>query len=55
MVVLGLWFLGQLASSLGQDAAEAGVAFRAHIGGFVAGLVLVRFFLSGRSRPRRMR
>jgi membrane associated rhomboid family serine protease len=53
--VLGLWFLGQLASSLGQDAAEAGVAFRAHIGGFIAGIVLLRFFLKDSSRRRRIR
>lgn len=55
MFVLGLWFIGQLASSFGQDAAEAGVAFRAHIGGFVAGVVLVRFFLSDGRRHRRAR
>lgn len=54
MFVLGLWFLGQLVSSLGQGA-EAGVAFRAHIGGFLAGVVLVRFFISSGSRTRRLR
>jgi membrane associated rhomboid family serine protease len=43
--VLGLWFLLQLLSgsmSGGQDA--GGVAFWAHIGGFAAGLILVRLF-----------
>ena len=42
-VVLGMWILLQLFSgvlSLGMDA-TGGVAFFAHIGGFVAGLVLV--------------
>jgi membrane associated rhomboid family serine protease len=37
---LGIWFLMQFFSgigSLGADAAEGGVAFWAHIGGFVAG------------------
>lgn len=53
IVVLGLWFLGQLLSSLGQDAAAAGIAFRAHIGGFAAGILLVRFFI--RARPERRR
>jgi membrane associated rhomboid family serine protease len=39
---LGIWFLGQLlygAASVGEHG--AGVAFMAHVGGFVAGLVLL--------------
>ncbi len=47
-----IWFILQLlygVSSLGQDG--AGVAFWAHIGGFVAGLLLVRLFVPQR-RPR---
>jgi membrane associated rhomboid family serine protease len=43
--VLGLWFVIQLVSSLMAPAGEGGVAFRAHLGGFIAGLVLVRIFL----------
>jgi rhomboid family protein len=43
-IVLGLWFLAQLASSIASDAG-AGVAFRAHVGGFLAGVLLFRFFL----------
>jgi membrane associated rhomboid family serine protease len=39
-----------LLSSLAQ-AWEAGIAFRAHIGGFIAGLLLIRMF--ARSRPSR--
>jgi membrane associated rhomboid family serine protease len=42
--VLGIWFLGQLISSLAMSGGGAGVAFRAHLGGFVAGVILVRFF-----------
>ncbi len=43
-VVLGLWFLIQvLASSLPGDS-EGGIAFMAHIGGFVAGMVLLPVF-----------
>ena len=44
-IVLGLWFLMQLLSggmSLGQEG--GGVAFFAHIGGFVAGMALIPFF-----------
>ncbi|MCB2106559.1 MAG: rhomboid family intramembrane serine protease [Rhodobacteraceae bacterium] len=43
-IVLGVWFLGQLMSSAAVDASQPGVAFMAHIGGFVAGAVLVFFF-----------
>lgn len=43
-IVLGFWIIGQLMSSAGVDAGEPGVAFIAHIGGFVAGAVLVFFF-----------
>jgi len=41
--VLAVWFLMQLAMS--AFAAEGGgVAFRAHVGGFVAGMILIPFF-----------
>jgi membrane associated rhomboid family serine protease len=40
--VLGLWILLQVVSQVGTAAGEAsGVAYMAHIGGFVAGLILV--------------
>ncbi|MET0515477.1 MAG: rhomboid family intramembrane serine protease [Nitrospiraceae bacterium] len=44
-IVLGLWFVMQVFSggtSLGTTG--GGVAFFAHIGGFVAGMLLIRFF-----------
>ena len=43
-VVLGGWFVMQLLSSAQANAGEAGVAFLAHIGGFVAGAVMVFLF-----------
>jgi membrane associated rhomboid family serine protease len=46
-IVLGGWFVLQLLSGLlsfGPATAQGGVAFFAHIGGFVAGLLLVRVF-----------
>jgi membrane associated rhomboid family serine protease len=52
-VMLGLWFLIQFVSSLGalaQTEQTGGVAFMAHVGGFVAGLVLVKVFAAGRTR-----
>jgi membrane associated rhomboid family serine protease len=48
--VLGLWFFVQLLSSLMAPAGEGGVAFRAHLGGFVAGLAFTPLFLAGRRR-----
>ena len=42
--VLGLWFALQLFSSLMAPPGAAGVAFGAHIGGFVAGVALIPFF-----------
>ena len=44
LVVLGVWFLMQLFSSLMSSGQEGGVAFGAHIGGFIAGLLLVPLF-----------
>jgi membrane associated rhomboid family serine protease len=48
LVVLGLWFLIQLlygASELGQPlGGSGGVAYFAHIGGFVFGMLLIRLF-----------
>jgi len=41
MGVLGLWFLLQLANSALADPTRGGTAWMAHIGGFVAGMVLI--------------
>ena len=40
-IVLGIWFIGQLLSQASATAGQGGVAFLAHIGGFVAGVFLV--------------
>jgi len=40
-IVLGLWFGVQLLSGLVSSAADPGVAFWAHVGGFVTGLGLL--------------
>ncbi len=52
VILLGWWFLLQLlnaALTLGVYQ-QGGVAFFAHIGGFVAGVVLIRLFEIGRRR-----
>jgi membrane associated rhomboid family serine protease len=45
-----LWFAGQLARSLLIEPGEVGVAFTAHVGGFIAGAVLVRWFVRDRRK-----
>jgi len=52
IVVIGLWFLLQLFSGVGSIAANTGVAYMAHVGGFVAGMLLLLIFRP-RSEPRR--
>jgi membrane associated rhomboid family serine protease len=46
-LVLGMWFVGQLVASL-SAAQGGGVAFGAHVGGFVAGALLIRLFVRDR-------
>lgn len=50
-VAIGIWFAFQLISGLGMlggGSQQGGVAYAAHVGGFVAGLVLVKLFTLGR-------
>lgn len=52
-VAIGIWFVFQLVSGLGMlggGSQQGGVAYAAHIGGFIAGLVLIKFFDSGGKR-----
>jgi len=53
IVAIGLWFVLQLVQAFGVIAAGpqsgGGVAFMAHVGGFVAGLILVKLFTIGRN------
>jgi membrane associated rhomboid family serine protease len=47
IVALGFWILLQVISGMGMLGGEetgGGVAYAAHIGGFIAGLLLVKFF-----------
>jgi membrane associated rhomboid family serine protease len=49
---IGLWFVFQLVESLGVlgGMQTGGVAYAADIGGFIAGMVLIKIFAIGRSR-----
>jgi membrane associated rhomboid family serine protease len=52
-VAIGLWFVFQVISGLGllgPGTQKGGVAYAAHIGGFLAGLALVKVFAVGRTR-----
>jgi len=51
-LLLVLCFGLQLFSSATAQAGQGGVAFRAHIGGFIAGMVLIPFFKQRRFRLR---
>jgi membrane associated rhomboid family serine protease len=58
ILVLGLWFALQLFSSFGSLAntgpgeEQGGVAFMAHVGGFVAGFLMAFLFRGGSNNPR---
>jgi len=55
-VAIGLWFVFQLISGLGvlgSGSQAGGVAYGAHIGGFIAGLLLIKVFEIGRRPPDR--
>jgi membrane associated rhomboid family serine protease len=58
-VAVGLWFAFQLISAFGVigqgPQSGGGVAFMAHVGGFVAGVVLVKLFTRPRQTPERRR
>ena len=41
LVMLGLWFGFQIVNGLAADATQGGVAYWAHAGGFIAGMILV--------------
>jgi membrane associated rhomboid family serine protease len=50
-VSIGIWFLFQLVAGMGMlggGSQAGGVAYAAHVGGFVAGLILIKIFAAGR-------
>ena len=51
VAMLGLWFAYQLLQGAMVGSAGAGVAFWAHIGGFVAGVALIKLFERRRTIP----
>jgi membrane associated rhomboid family serine protease len=55
IIVVGMWFIFQVVDGLGYlgGGASGGVAYAAHIGGFVAGLATVKLWGVGRGVRRR--
>ena len=47
-VALGLWIVFQIVQGYFASADTGGVAYAAHIGGFIAGLILIKVFAIGR-------
>ncbi len=43
-VFLGIWFIFQFMSAAGSSAQAAGIAWWAHIGGFIFGIILLKLF-----------
>jgi membrane associated rhomboid family serine protease len=56
VILIGIWFVTQLFSGFAEIGSQtttgSGVAFWAHIGGFVAGAVLIWIFKAGRRQVR---
>jgi membrane associated rhomboid family serine protease len=46
VVLVGVWFLTQVFSEIGSFTNQGGVAYMAHIGGFIFGAIIGRFFES---------
>jgi membrane associated rhomboid family serine protease len=57
LIVLGIWIIFQIINGLGTLGGEesASVAYGAHIGGFVFGLLLVKFFANRVQKQQRKR
>ena len=47
-VAIGIWIVYQLIVGYMTDPGSGGVAYAAHIGGFIAGVALIKLFALGR-------
>lgn len=52
LIVVGLWFVFQIINGMGTFGGQegGGVAYAAHIGGFIAGFILVKIFAENRKK-----
>ncbi len=51
VLFIGIWFVFQFVSALGIISSQPGIAFVAHVGGFVAGYLMARPLVRRRRRP----
>jgi membrane associated rhomboid family serine protease len=53
ILAVGMWFVFQVINGVGALGGEeaGGIAYAAHIGGFIAGLILVKLFVPRRAKP----
>jgi membrane associated rhomboid family serine protease len=51
LVAIGVWFLFQIVSGASRSGSAGGVAYGAHIGGFVAGMILIKVMGARRQPP----
>ena len=54
IIVLGGWIIIQLISFNGTELSNGGVAYAAHIGGFISGIILIHFFKSKNLNKRKL-
>lgn len=50
-IAVGIWIVYQVIAGYMTPAGTGGVAYAAHIGGFVAGLILINLFAIGKAHP----
>jgi len=55
IIAVGLWFVFQVVNGLGSLGGQeaGGIAYAAHIGGFIAGLIIIFFFPKIKPKPKR--
>ncbi len=54
IIVLGGWIIIQLISFNGTELSNGGVAYAAHIGGFISGIILIHFFKNKNLNKRKL-
>jgi membrane associated rhomboid family serine protease len=52
VLALGIWIIFQVVSGIGMlGGSDDGVAYAAHIGGFITGIIFIKIFDRGNNKP----